>query len=100
MIASEEITSLDIENVLKSILKLDPGILIMIMGDLWRQWIEGKYLSVMTDLAIYFAKEGFKIMAFYSASDWLNFRKRRSDWAVLWCTFEMAYANMKGDMPL
>ena len=64
MIASEEITSLDIENVLKSILKLDPGILIMIMGDLWREWIRGKYLSVMTDLAIYFAKEGFQINAF------------------------------------
>ena len=28
----------------------------MIMGELWREWIQGKYLSVMTDLAIYFAK--------------------------------------------
>ena len=28
----------------------------MIMGELWREWIQGKYLSVMTDLAVYFAK--------------------------------------------
>ena len=26
------------------------------MGELWREWIQGKYLSVMSDLAIYFAK--------------------------------------------
>ena len=26
------------------------------MGELWREWIQGKYLSVMTDLAVYFAK--------------------------------------------
>ena len=50
------ILSYDVEQFLVLVLELDPGILIMSMDLLWKQWAAGKMLNIMKCLTKYYAK--------------------------------------------
>ena len=66
--ASSELTTDFLEGILNAVLELDPGLISMVMAELWPYWVRGELLEIMAKVGTYLGRKSGSTQCFFLTS--------------------------------